>query len=42
MSSDCRHPDGPDIDLLVSLHKLLQAGHGRELQLRLLCLPPLH
>lgn len=36
MSGDCGHPDGPDTDLLVSLHKLLQAGHGVERQL---CLP---
>lgn len=50
MSGARRHPDGPDTDLLVSLHKLLQAGqrsdatapHGRELQLRLPRLPPLH
>lgn len=50
MSGDCCHPDGPDTDLLVSLHKLLQAGqrpdaapsHGGEVQLRLPRLPPLH
>lgn len=50
MSGDRCHPDGPDADLLVSLHKLLQAGqradaparHGGELQLRLPRLPPLH
>lgn len=48
MSGDGGHPDGPNTDLLVSLHKLLQAGqrrdapprHGRELQLRLPRLPP--
>ena len=50
MSSDSCHPNGPDSDLLVSLHKLLQAGqrtdapprHVREPQLRLPQLPPLH
>lgn len=50
MSGDCCHPDGPDAHLLVSLHKLLQAGQGAdaaawhvgELQLRLSRLPPLH
>lgn len=50
MSGDGGHPDGPDTDLLVSLHKLLQAGQrtdvlsrrGWELQLRLPRFPPLH
>lgn len=50
VSGDRHHPDGPDTDVLVSLHKLLQAGqrghapslHGGELQLRLQRLPPLH
>ena len=50
MSGDCCHPDGPDTHLLVSLHELLQAGQrthapptqGRELQLHLPRLPPLH
>ena len=42
MSGDCRHLDGPHTDLLVSLHELLQAGHGGELQLRLPRLPPLY
>ncbi len=50
MSSDGCHPDGPDADLCVSLHKVPQAGqrgdalprHGGELQLRLPRLPPLH
>lgn len=42
MSGDRGHPDGPDTDLLVSLHQLLQAGHGVERQLRLPRLPPLH
>lgn len=49
MSVDCCHPDGPNTDLLVSLHKLLQAGqrsdaaprHGGKLQLRLPRLSPL-
>lgn len=35
MSSYCCGPDGPHADLLVSLHNLLQAGYGWELQLRL-------
>lgn len=50
MSGDGCHPDGPDTYLLVSLHKLLQAGqrsdasswHVGELQLRLPRLTPLH
>lgn len=50
MSGDSCHPDGPNTDLLVSLHKMLQAGqrgdtppwHGGELQLRLARLSPLH
>lgn len=42
MSSDCCHSDGPHTDVLVSLHELLQAGNGRELQLRLSRLPALH
>lgn len=49
MSGDGCHPDGPNTHLLVSLHKLLQAGqrtnaphwHVRELQLGLARLPPL-
>lgn len=35
MSGDRCHPDGPHTDVLVSLHELLQAGNGGELQLRL-------
>lgn len=50
MSGDSCHPDGPDTDLAVSLHKMLQAGqrtdasprHGGELQLCLSRLSPLH
>lgn len=49
MSGDRCHPDGPDAHLLVSLHKLLQAGqsadaaarHVGELQLSLSRFPPL-
>lgn len=50
MSGDGCHSNGPDTHLLVSLHKLLQAGqrtdappwHVGELQLRLSRPPPLH
>lgn len=50
MSSDGRHPNGPDAHLLVSLHELLEAGQGAdapwrhvgEVQLRLARLPPLN
>lgn len=35
MSGDRRHADGPHADVLVSLHELLQAGNGSELQLGL-------
>lgn len=41
MSSDGRHLNGPNTDLLVSLDQLLQAGHSRERQLCLSVLPPL-
>lgn len=41
MSGDCRHLNGPNTDLLVSLDKLLQAGHSRERQLCLSGFPPL-
>lgn len=41
MSGDCRHLNGPNTDLLVSLDQLLQAGHSRERQLCLSGLPPL-
>lgn len=50
MSTDGCHPDGPDTNLFVSLHKLLQAGqrtntsswHVGELKLCLPRLPSLH
>lgn len=50
MSSDGCHPDGPNTNVFVSLHKLLQAGqrtntssrHVGKLQLCLPRLPPLH
>lgn len=50
MSSDGCHPDGPDTNVFVSLHKVLQAGQGTnassrhvgELQLCLPRLPSLH
>lgn len=50
MSSDGCHPDGPNTNLFVSLHKLLQAGqrtntssgHVGEMQLCLPRLPSLH
>lgn len=41
MSGERRHANGPHADVLVSLHELLQAGNGGELQLGLPRPPPL-